>query len=217
MLNPRAGSRAVDASFDSVGRLNVTVGAGESAVGSPGYAVAIEQARPVAMAPAIGPSTAGLVTVAVLAGLAVFGALLTARRRMDPALRAEATLFDRAGLTSADRRSLRRAARRLEPPVPAASLLLAEALIDQAVEATPPASPDAGRLSAIARRQFGEGQRSEPTVARDVDAIRPRRPAVPPMPAEDAHRTRAASRLAIALEIAALRRPSFDGGSPRRG
>jgi hypothetical protein len=214
MLKPRRTPAAVDASFDAAGRLNLTVGARPPAVDESARSFAIESAGPITGPGGVTPSTAGVLTIALLAGLAILGGLLGVRRRLDPTLRAESIVFDRAGLGAADRRTLRRAARRLEPPVPAVSLLLAEALIDQAAEATPPSSPDAARLNTIARRQFGERPSGESPVARASEAIRPRRPAGTP---EDAHRTRAASRLAIALEMAALRRSAIDGGSPGPG
>lgn len=156
-----------------------------------------------------GPSTAGLMVVVLLLGLAAIGAAGTVRRRLDPRCRAEATFFDRAGIDPADRRSLRRAAHRMDPPLPAPSLLLSPGLLDAACR-TPGVSPgDAAALQRLARRRFGAGpataSSSEAPPATPPLAVRPRsRPAaaVETTP----HRGRAVSLLAVAMAAADDRR-----------
>lgn len=169
-----------------------------------------------------GPSVAGVAVVGVLATLALVGAVRSLRRRFDPRLRAETLVFDRVGLELADRRLLRRAARRLDPPVPPASLLLSASLIELARGRSSCPPEDRDRLGDLARRQFGRTPapgRSQPGSM--VEGAGPSRRPVRLRPTVDVdaattadvvasggdpNRMRAASMLAVALEAAAQRR-----------
>lgn len=172
----------------------------------------------------VGPSHAGEVTLVVLLLVLAVGLARVVGRRLDPRARAEARVFDRAGLTAIERRVLRRAAGRLEPSVPAVSLLLSEPLLAEA--ASPAACPraDLAVLESIRRRRFGRGlmavdgrptmDRPRPTgaVAGLADDGRGRAISEP-APAADAmadRRRRAASLLAAAIAVRDQR-----GESPR--
>jgi hypothetical protein len=168
----------------------------------------------------IGPSHAGGVVLVVLMLVMAVGLARVLGRRLDPRARAEARVFDRAGLDPIQRRVLRRAARRLEPTVPAVSLLLSERLLVEA--SSPEACPraDLAVLEAIRRRRFGRGllavdgraeaERPRPTGAVSDVAVSPDAATSAAAAATAAaRRQRAASLLAAAIEVRDRR-----GGSP---
>lgn len=176
----------------------------------------------------VGPSHAGEVTVVVLLLVLAVGMARVLGRRLDPRARAEARVFDRAGLDAIERRVLRRAAGRLQPSVPPVSLLLSEPLLAEA--SSPAACPraDLAVLESIRRRRFGRGlmavdgrptsDRPRPTGAVAGvadDAVGRSRPASPPVsdPAAD-RRRRAASLLAAAIAVRDQRAGSPPGLTP---
>lgn len=171
----------------------------------------------------VGPSHAGEVTLVVLLLVLAVGLARVLGRRLDPRARAEARVFDRAGLDPIERRVLRRAAGRLEPAVPPVSLLLSESLLVEA--SSPGACPraDLAVLESIRRRRFGRGLMAvdgRPTTRRPRptgtvaglagDAMGRSMPESGPVtdPAAD-RRRRAASLLAAAIAVRDQR-----GGAP---
>lgn len=190
----------------------------------PGETAAIRLPRLPEWPGEVGPSHAGEVTLVVLVLILAVGLARVVGRRLDPRARAEARVFDRAGLDAIERRVLRRAAGRLEPSVPAVSLLLSEPLLAEASRPEVCPRADLAVLESIRRRRFGRGLMAvdaRPTVDRPrptgavagLIADGQGLPASDAAPAADPmadRRRRAASLLAAAIAVRDQR-----GESPR--